>query len=220
MDQLTLDLHLPPNTHQDLILGNCNFSAFQWIERWPQWPTFVMALYGPVLSGKSYFAQFWQKKTQASLWDIETFEKKSWDQHLFDTEQTHFCIQGIPKQEQNFFHFFNALQQKKGYLLLTDNLPPAHWNITLPDLKSRLNAVPTLGITQPEEDFLNTLLIKLFSDKQLKIPQEMIDFIVLRLPRSFKAAHLIVQYIDETVEPISFSLLKKILEKILQDPTL
>lgn len=218
MQQLVLDLSLPAanRSPDDLVLGNCNFSLYQWLQRWPDWPMSVMALYGPAGSGKSHFARLWQQKAQAQFWTIQQFEEQSWNDFLFDGETVCFCLEGIPLREKNFLHFFNALQQRKGFLLLIDRLPPAHWNIQLPDLKSRLNALPALGIEQPDEEFMYTFLTKLLSDHQLKLSKEIIDFTIPRLPRSFEAIQFFVSQVYHLQCPSTFSVIKGILNTIEQ----
>ena len=40
--------------------------------------------------------------------------------------------------EKNLLHFYNLIDEKKGYLILTALNSPKFWKINLPDLKSRI----------------------------------------------------------------------------------
>ena len=52
-------------------------------------------------------------------------------------------------------------------MLLTSRQAPGEIDITLPDLRSRLRALPLLRIEPPDEGLLKAVLVKLFADRQL-----------------------------------------------------
>ncbi len=48
MTQLAIDLpHRPALGRADFLVSDCNAAALQWIERWPEWPSAALVLYGP-----------------------------------------------------------------------------------------------------------------------------------------------------------------------------
>ena len=56
-------------------------------------------------------------------------------------------------------------------MLLTARRPVAGWPLGLPDLASRLRAAPAVAIGPPDDALLGALLVKLFADRQLVVPE-------------------------------------------------
>ena len=81
-------------------------------------------------------------------------------------------------------------------MLLCADAPPARWPIVLPDLRSRLASLPTVGVAPPDDGLLEALLAKLFADRQLAVDRGTVIFIVARMERSFDAARRLVDAID------------------------
>ncbi|MFX6011204.1 DnaA/Hda family protein, partial [Acinetobacter baumannii] len=82
-------------------------------------------------------------------------------------------------------HLFNAVAERGGSLLLTATTAPAYWNTVLPDLRSRLKALPVAILAMPDDALFKAVLAKLFTDRRLQISPEVIEFLTLRLERSF-----------------------------------
>jgi chromosomal replication initiation ATPase DnaA len=74
--------------------------------------------------------------------------------------------------------------------------PPARWPVRLPDLRSRLSAVTAVAIAPPDDTLLAAILVKLFSDRQLRVDREVIDYLLARMERSFGAAERLVGRLD------------------------
>jgi chromosomal replication initiation ATPase DnaA len=99
--------------------------------------------------------------------------------------------------ELALLHLVNIVAEQRGFLLLTGREPLARWRIALPDLRSRLNALPAVGMTPPGEGLLAAVLAKLFADRQLQVRQDVIDYVLPRLERSFEAARQLVTALDD-----------------------
>src|SRR6185437_9841646 len=65
---------------------------------------------------------------------------------------------------------------------------PSAWPIALPDLASRLRALPAAGIAAPDDVLLAAVLIKHFADRQLRVEPGVIRYLIRRMERSFAAA--------------------------------
>src|SRR5262249_38203504 len=65
------------------------------------------------------------------------------------------------------------------------------------DLPPRLTAVPGAELQAPDEVLLARVLLKLFADRQLKLPEALIDYLIPRMRRSFADAERIVVLIDQ-----------------------
>jgi chromosomal replication initiation ATPase DnaA len=80
------------------------------------------------------------------------------------------------RHEAALFEVFN----RHDPLLLTGREPPASWPAALPDLKSRFGALLAFSLWQPDDALLAALARKLFTDRQLAVP----DAVVMRILRS------------------------------------
>jgi chromosomal replication initiation ATPase DnaA len=63
-------------------------------------------------------------------------------------------------------------------------------------LRSRLLASPAVAVEPPDDALLSAVLVKLFADRQLRVSEDVINYLLLRLERSFAAAQEIVAALD------------------------
>jgi chromosomal replication initiation ATPase DnaA len=94
------------------------------------------------------------------------------------------------------FHLLNMAAEKGAFVLITAQKNPDHWGLATPDLLSRLRRAPAVAIATPDEAFLRAILVKLFYDRQIRVDETVVDFLALRLERSFEAAQKIVAALD------------------------
>lgn len=223
--QLPLDLaHYPALGGEDFLVSACNRDALLWIERWPEWPAPGLCLYGPEASGKSHLAAVWRQKTQANVLDLEALG--AWrDEWL--CPDTHWVIEDVPAilgtraAEENLFHLYNHCRANRGSLLMTGRTAPATWAFLIPDLGSRIRACPAVAIGQPDDALLAGVLLKLFSDRQLRITPDIIKYILPRLERSFAAVANLVDQLDTLSlaqqRPVSLSMLRMVLPPVQEE---
>ena len=55
-------------------------------------------------------------------------------------------VGGLPEAEQALFHLWNLCHARDCKLLLTARTPPRDWGLGLPDLRSRMDAMPQIRI--------------------------------------------------------------------------
>lgn len=181
---------------EDFVRGASNAAALALIDAWPQWPAGVCALWGPHGSGKTHLAHIWMSASNAML-----IEARALDSALVArlSHGASFLIDDADgvRDGKAFFHLINFVQQSDGWLLLTGVEAPPRWATEVPDLHSRLTAVTGASLSMPDEAVLARVLLKLFGDRQLKVPEALIGFLVPRLQRSFAEAERIVALIDE-----------------------
>ncbi len=99
--------------------------------------------------------------------------------------------------ETALFHLINAVREHGTAALITTRLWPAGWNVSLPDLASRLKAATVVEIGEPDEELLAQVLVKLFADRQVKVDDKLIFWLVARMERSLAAAQRIVTRLDQ-----------------------
>ena len=98
--------------------------------------------------------------------------------------------------ERALFHVLNLAREQDAFVLLTARMPPAHWRVAIRDLESRLNALPIVGLTPPDDALLRAVLVKLFADRQIAVEQTLISYVATRIERSFAAARTVVGRLD------------------------
>ena len=195
--QLTLDLSRPPAySAADFLPAPCNEVAMSWIERWPDWPGFALALSGPPASGKSHLAKIFAEKSASVVVPAAELTPDN----IPDIAGDHGVVaedadRGV--DETALFHLYNLQKEQGRPLLLTGREPPNRWRIALPDLRSRLATLPVAEIGSPDDFLLEALLVKLFADRQLRIGPDVIAYVLPRMDRSFAAAHDLVEKLDE-----------------------
>lgn len=199
--QLVLDLgHRPALGRDDFLVADCNRDAVAWLDRWPDWPAGGLAIVGPAGCGKSHLAGVWRRASGAPLVAPAELDRGDPAALLGGAsacviDDADRGIAGTPR-ERVLLHLYNHLREARGQLLLTGRTPPARWPIALADLRSRLAALPAVGVGMPDEAVIAAVLVKLFADRQLRVGQDVIIFLVARLERSFEAARHIVAAID------------------------
>lgn len=220
--QLPLDLGFAPSySAADYLVSGSNAAAWGWIERWPDWPAPGLAVCGPPGSGKTHLAHVWREKSAAAMIDASGLAGTDPMQAL--GAATACVVDGIAAgglsaaAERSLLHLYNMTGERRGRMLICGEAPPARWAIALPDLRSRLAAMPVVAVEPPDDGLLEALLAKLFADRQLAVDRGTVIFIVSRMERSFDAARRLVAAIDRaalaTHRRPSLGLVREVLER-------
>ena len=124
--------------------------------------------------------------------------------------------------EQALFHLLNMAKNMNGAVLITSEYPPLAWEVSLPDLITRLKSLPCVEIKPPGETLIQAVLIKQFADRQLKVAPEVIAYILKNMERSFSAASFIVKRADELSlerkNAVTIPLIRQVLSEIKTKP--
>jgi chromosomal replication initiation ATPase DnaA len=194
--QLALALpHAESFARDDFLTGASNEAALATIERWPDWADRVLALTGPEGAGKSHLAAIWAEKAGARRVSARA---------LGETDLLRSLATGAlvvedasdELDERALFHLLNLVREEDGYLLLTARAPPGTWGVALPDLASRLRAVPVVTVSAPDDALLRAVMVKLFADRQLAVDETLIAYLATRIERSFAVARETVERLD------------------------
>ncbi len=218
--QLPLELpHLQHFGRDDLIVGEANQLAVDMIDRWPNWSSQLVVLAGPVGSGKSHLTSIWVEKANARLLEANDIGNISDE----ISAPVNFAIENIAAgnfDETTLFHLLNLARQRGGHGLLTSSQWPQSWNFQLPDLSSRLRAATLVELSEPDDLLLRQTMIKLFSDRQLLVDRQVIDYLVVRMERSLGAARKIVTLLDSEAlarnRPVTRPMAAKVLQQIAE----
>lgn len=170
---------------EDFIVTPRNQDAFSWITQWMTWPHFSFLLLGPKHSGKTHLATIFHHLSSAMF-----IQEKDLDypEALFSSPPHPFILDPLHLQEEEpFLHFYNLCQENQRKLLLSAESHPKHWKIKLPDLNSRLMAIPCMTIEEPDDILLQGILLKRFSDLQITISDVVLDYLMTHMERSYSA---------------------------------
>lgn len=196
--QLVLDLdHSVSFAREDFLSGPSNVAALTLIERWPDWPSRIVALTGPEGSGKSHLAAIWADESGARVLSPRFLSSADVPGTLATGALVVEDLEAEDLDEHALFHLINLAREEDAYVLLTSRYAVASLPVTIRDLASRLRALPAVMVTPPDDVLLRSLLIKLASDRQLALDESVINYLVNRIDRSFAAARNAIQTLDD-----------------------
>jgi chromosomal replication initiation ATPase DnaA len=179
----------------DFLVADSNRDAVEWIDRWPDWPGPALAVHGPAGCGKSHLAAVFSEKCGARPADIGAIVAPGPGlEGIWLIDGMRICL--ATHSEETVLHFFNAVVESGGSMLLIEREAPSRWAVSLPDLRSRLNAVSAVEILPPDDSLLAAVLVKLLADRQLRVSTAVIDYVLLRMERSFAACGALVEQLD------------------------
>ncbi len=186
------------------------------IDQWPQWPAHGVVLWGPAGAGKSHLATVWQTRSGAQRTKLSGL--------AIATVPTLFSANALILEdagaghipEQALFHLLNLARQQGGHVLLTSRHHPSQWQVQLPDLASRLRALPDVAIAEPDDALLRGVLVKHFSDRQIAVDEPVITYLLTRMPRSMAAARELVGLIDARALEEGVSVSRPLVGRVLQ----
>ena len=220
MEQIPFNLgHRHAYGREDFFVSNSNREAVAWLDKWPDWPAPALIIFGAPASGKTHLLQVWKKEAAAKEILLQELVTETIDR-IIGTSQTVIIdnvsqAMGKKDKEEALFHLYNLMLERKGHLLVTTSMPVRKWPILLPDLKSRLRATPSVAVNPPDDDLIAVVLTKLFSDRQIFVSQEVIQFILPRIERSFLTIRHLVDKIDHKAlsekRAVTIPLIRKIL---------
>ena len=214
--QLIFDLPLNQGWQRDAFLVTpATAAARAAVEGWKTWTDKRLLLVGPHGSGKTHLAHIWAEMAQA-LW------VSPGDLHArLDDIAPEACVilddaqRVTGSAEEALFHLYNRLATH-GRLLLTAPTAPRDWGLALPDLLSRLQAMPTARLEPPDDDLLAGVLVKLFADRQITAEARLIPYLLPRMERSIAAAQALVAALDArslaTHRPVTRALAAEVLD--------
>ena len=163
------------------------------VERWPDWPARTLVIVGPPGSGKSHLGSIWATLARARTIRSEDRLDPSDGSIVLLVEDADRARHA----EADLFHLINLVQERDGWLLMTARTHPGHWNVTTPDLLSRLRLAPTLTIEAADGELIRAVIVKLFADRQINIEPDVVAYAALHAEQSLEAVSRFVAAVDE-----------------------
>ena len=215
LNQLLFELDHKKNFNEhDFYVSKSNFYAYNIIDKWPKWEKKILNIFGEKFSGKTHLANIFKSKTNALLInaskiDEEIFKKiKLFENIIIDDFEKNY-------DEKLIYSIFNLADQDNKYMLINSLIPINEIEFTLPDMISRSKNCLSAKIESPDDDLIFAIILKNFSDRQIKIEKKIIEFIINRIDRSYSKIYEFIYKIDELSlkkkKPINLKTIKEIL---------
>ncbi|MBR1545090.1 MAG: hypothetical protein IJ638_04060 [Alphaproteobacteria bacterium] len=223
MRQLSLLLeHRRLLGRQDFLVSPCNVEAVEWIDLYPDWGNnFSIVILGPKSSGKTHLSWLFSEKTGAKIYDASELSDELFSDIV--PINSSLVIENIDEiigdfdSEENLFHIINYAQECNTKLLLTSEKNFSTLTFKIMDLKTRLQSFPVANIYAPDDEFLKSLLVKQFLERDIIVAPDVIEYIVKHIPRDTVSVKYVVEQADllsfEEKHRITVPFIKKIIEK-------
>ena len=239
--QLALALpYVPSYKSSDFVVAACNRDAACRVMGWPHWSSHGLVIWGEGGCGKTHLASLWAEKANATFLSLNQItDVHVWSGSLQsgssvrrpNAELPPPCYvvdnvqgDGAPQSaddEVKLFHVLNTIKEMNGFALLIGRHPPRSWPVVLPDLRSRLMALDSVGIDPLTDDLMAPLMLKLFADAQIVVGDSLVTYALTRLTRSYAAVHLFVQACYHrtllTQKPLCYKDIRSLLSPSLGD---
>ncbi|GLS01631.1 chromosome replication protein DnaA [Brevundimonas denitrificans] len=209
-DQMRLPLQSDlPDGAEGFVVSDCNRAAVEALGDWPNLIGGAMAICGPAGCGKSRLAQIWAERVGAvALHGAEAA--------LIDPLE----LEGRPLlldrardvDDETLFHLINLAQAPGGALLLVARSAPSSWDVALPDLRSRLDAVISIPMEAPDDAVLTAMLEARFAERGIRPQKDVIPYLLRRIDRSAAAAADVVERLDAMHRPVTRALAREVVE--------
>ena len=197
LNQLLLNLNHKQNfNEQDFYISKSNFYAYQLIQNWPKWEKNVLNIFGERSSGKTHLADIFLSKHKGIKIDSKKLndeifkELKIYENIVLDDFNNNI-------EERLIFAFLNFIDNDNKFLIINSLKPINEINFSLNDIKSRAKNCIFAKIEPPDDSLIFALLLKSFSDRQIKIDKKLIDFITKRIDRSYSKISDFIYKVDE-----------------------
>ena len=212
--QLRLQLGSPPSYRRETFITTAsNAEAARAVDAWPAWHGGVLALVGPSGAGKTHLGQAWLERAGAVALDAAALPTD-----LGELDGRAVLLEDADRADADvLFHLTNMAAQPGSGLLLTARTAPALWQTALPDLRSRLKALPVAEIGPPDDELLQAVMQKFFRERHIRPSDDLFSYLLRRMERSVPVALAMVERLDEASDaehrPVSRALARQILEE-------
>jgi len=194
--QLALALdHAESYAREDFLAGPSNGGALALVDAWPDWPAHAIALIGPEGSGKTHVATIWAAAAGARVVAARSLGEVDLRAALATGALVVEDAEHIG-DERALFHLINMAREEGAFLLFTARTVPSLWPVAVPDVVSRLRAMPVAAMQAPDDAMLRGVIVKLAADRQLQFDESVVGYLSNHIERSFAAARAAVIALD------------------------
>lgn len=206
--QLPLNLTLRPSDPRDtLVCGPANAEARAALADPRRWRGGALALVGPCGSGKSHLARAWAAEQGAllvSAMDAAVHQSATCDlaQTILDAVHAGQALvmdaaDGLAPRA--LYQLLNAARRDAAAaVLLTSRREPREWPAAaeIPDVASRLQALPVAFLQPPSDEEFVDVLRTVFQRRGVLVEDTFISYVHARIERSYGAAAALADALD------------------------
>jgi len=201
---------------EDFIKDISNSDVMNFLKKFPNWENKLINIVGEKKSGKTFILQIFKNKNQFLYISNATEFEKKYDK-LFDADK--LILDSFEIDEERFFSLINNFILHKKYLIISSTEPLTRAKIKLQDLSSRFKQFFLLEIKNPSDELIYSLILKYFSDNQIIIKKDLIDYIVKKIDRSYsKINKFLLKLNDLSVikkKKIDYKLINEVLNEMV-----
>lgn len=215
--QLSLGLEAAPSlTREAFVVSASNEAAVRALDGFPDAVGGVLALVGPRGAGKTHLLTAWAARTGAVLLTGEMAGLAD----LGALQGRLVALDEADKaDDETLFHLFNMAGEAGAGLVLAARQPPGVWEIELPDLRSRLNAVRVALISEPDDAVLRGVLVRFFAEVAVKPSPDLLEYLIRRIERSVPEARETVRRLIDAASPLQRPVTRALAREVLETET-
>lgn len=183
----------------DPVITAANREAWALLSASAGWPGGAALVLGPERSGRTLLSRAWARDVGASFWSegarlapVEAFEAAGGRLVVDDAD--------LIADEEALVRLFDLARTRGGAVVFVAKQAPPEWAPTLPDLASRLLAAPSARIREPDDALFAILLRRFCRERYVELSDAAVNYIKVRLPRSFEAAEAFAKAVDLRLE--------------------
>lgn len=166
-------------TEEDFCPAPSNAAAREWLARPEAWSNGRLVLWGEAGCGKTHLLHLWAQTHKAEIIqgaNLRGLIRPAGAVAMDDAD--------LAAEPQALLHLLNNAAEQRFPVLMASRLPPARMAYKLADLTSRLRAAAAVEIRAPEDELLEALLTRLVAARQLNLPIQVRNWLLLHLPRA------------------------------------
>jgi chromosomal replication initiation ATPase DnaA len=217
MNQLIFKFPFKTNYfEEDFYVSANNFKAYKLIESWPKWSSKFVNIFGPSGCGKTHLANIFKQKINSFFIKASDLNNDS----LSAIKIKECLIIDDYKNnvdEKLFYSILNQCLLSNQYIIINSLKSIQSFEFKLNDLKSRFSSFVAIGIGLPTDELIKVIISKNFSDKQVKIDEKLLVYILKNIDRSYEGIFDLIDKLDNfslsTGKSININLIKKALNK-------
>src|SRR5688572_20845095 len=174
--QRLFEFRMGERSPDTLVVAEANRDAAKLLTDWKSWPGGALALVGPSGSGKTHLALAWALETgarqlspTAAPGEAATAFRESAGRLVIDDAHG-------ARDEAAFWRVLDLAASEAGAVLLVGETPPRNWDVALPDLRSRLAALPVARLKEPDEGLMGVVLRRICREHFIQLSDDAAEY--------------------------------------------
>ena len=205
-----------------LVVTEANRDAANLLTQWRAWPGGALALIGPKGAGKTHLALAWASETQAR--EISAHAGPEDAAAVFAEGGGRLLIDDADgaRNDAMVWRVLDLARAQAGAVLLVGKSNPNLWATPVPDLRSRLAALPVAALKEPDQALMEVILRRLCRDRFIELSEDAARFLARRMPRTFAAAQILTAALEQALvqgaargaRPVTLPAAKRVFEAV------